>query len=63
MERAKRGGVTTVARRFDLTKKGYDYIAQTNPRFIQSLNREKEDCADAILYLGWCTVVRQVLFK
>ena len=52
MERAKRGGVTTVAKRFDLTKKGYDFITRTNPTFIKSLSRQREDCADAILYLG-----------
>ena len=31
---------------------GYDVIKEIDKEFIESLNRDRDDCPDAILYIG-----------
>ena len=49
---AKRGGVSSVQKRFDCTKHGYDIIKTIDKEFITALNKNRSDCPEAILYIG-----------
>ena len=48
---AKRGGVSSVSRRFECSKDGFDVIKTIDKEFIESLNRQRNDCPDTILYI------------
>lgn len=45
------GGISSVQKRFDTTKEGYDELKKMDAEFIESIRGGRESCADSIVFL------------